>query len=102
MHVVLPVRAGRGPICADSARDAGPRRLDRAGAAGRTVPRQAAAFLLAGDAELLDLWRARLGGTVGAGARGAWHDSADLPAWPKEFGNEAGVLGRARLDARAR
>src|SRR5207245_393500 len=50
LHVVLPLRAGRGPLRRDPARDAPARRMGGAVSARRTVPRQAAAAVLAGDA----------------------------------------------------
>src|SRR6476659_5815221 len=61
-HVVPPPGAGRGAVRPDPPRDARPRRRGRPAPSGRTVPGQAAASVLAGDAPLL-----RVRGLRGAG-----------------------------------
>ena len=69
------------------------RRMGGAVLAGRAVPRQAAAVLLAGDAQLPGCRRPRLGGAAGAGAGGPRLRAADVPAGPARPGRAAGVLG---------
>src|SRR5262245_24073418 len=49
VHVVSSLRAGRRALRANRPRDARARRMDRADAPGRSISRQAAALLLAGD-----------------------------------------------------
>src|SRR4051794_7698769 len=65
--IVLPAGTRRGALRPDSAGDAGPRRLGRAALAGRALPRQAAAVVLAGDARLPRLRRVRGAGPVDPG-----------------------------------
>src|SRR5439155_21635653 len=90
---VPPARTGRGPIRPDPARDARPRRVGRADAPGRAVPRQAAADVLARRAELPHL--RRLAGVGPARARGVRppDDPGGVPARPAERRRAGGALG---------
>src|SRR5205823_6250690 len=101
LHVVLPLRAGRGPLRRDPARDAPARRMGGAVSARRTVPRQAAAAVLAGDAQLPRLRRPRLGCAPGARTGGPCVRAGDVPPGPAEPGRTGRVPRGAGVDADA-
>ena len=97
--VVPPAGAGRGPLRPDPARDARPRRLGRPAPPGPAVPRQAAAAVLAGHAQLPGSsacprrppgWCRRWPSTLTILCR--------LPARPPQPGRAVRLLGRPAAD----
>src|SRR5438128_6432238 len=94
--VFLSLRTGRGPICGDSARDAGARRMAGSLLARRAIPRQAAADVLAGDGKLSAVWRTRLVGPIDSSLGDSGLHSNRLsfgPAQRRRAGRFLGSIG---------
>src|SRR5262249_20844737 len=87
--------AGRRTLRGDSARDARPRRLDRAPTSGRTVPGQTAVALLACGVELQVVWGERGSSAFRARIGRAWLCIIDVWTGPANCRRPASIAGGA-------
>ncbi len=91
---VRPVRAGREPLRRGPARDAPARRLGDAAAGRRSLPRKAAAALLAYRTQLRSVRRPRLGRPPAAGPGRPRHDPSGVLLRPSHLRGACGLSRR--------